>query len=129
MIPIPEGTSDERLRYVIERVIGRWVAGETYAAVLNTAATFQLTNLSAAWGSPPPAPLTVNNTFGVSYYFGERTIALEQIDGSWTNLPDPHRVYASAGDTFAETLFLQALGSWLVQSDIPSARLLRGILG
>lgn len=108
--PDPEGASDERPRYVIDRVIGRWVAGQTNAAVLNTASTFQLVNLSAAWGTPPPAPLTVNNLFGVSYALGERTIALEQIDGSWTNLPDPHRVYGGASDTFAETLFYKLWG-------------------
>ncbi len=88
----------------------RIVAGTTNAVVLNTATEFQIENLAAIAGTIPSAPLTVQNWFGVGYALGEYVVAIELANGDWTNEPYYGRVYATAGDTFPETLYYKLWG-------------------
>lgn len=88
----------------------RIVAGTTNAVVLNTAAEFQIENLAPIVGTAPTSPLTVQNWFGVGYALGEYVVAIELANGDWINEPYYGRVYATAGDTFPETLFYKLWG-------------------
>ena len=88
----------------------RIVRGTTNAVVLNTASEFQIENVVAIAGMAPTAPLTVKNAFGVGYALGEYVVAVELANGDWINEPYYGRIYATAGDTFPETLFYKLWG-------------------
>ncbi|MCI0333703.1 MAG: hypothetical protein L0228_10835 [Planctomycetes bacterium] len=88
----------------------RIVAGTTNAVVLNTASEFQIENLAAIVGTAPSAPLTIQNWFGVGYALGEYVVAIELANGQWVNEPYYGRVYATAGDTFPESLYYKLWG-------------------
>lgn len=95
----------------------RMIWGTTTTAVLNTATNFQISSLSSIVGTAPTAPLTVKNTFGVGYAFGEPVVAIELANGDWINQPYYGRVYATAGDTFPETLFYKLWGHGTFNSE------------
>jgi hypothetical protein len=100
--PDPEGTSDERPRFAIERVVGRMVRGTTTALVSAFAGDFQLTSLNPIFGDAPPDPLTVLQTFPVGYALGESVLVMETSAGTWINFPYYGRVLNDSADVLPE---------------------------
>jgi hypothetical protein len=89
---------DERSSVGGKRVRGTVVdPGEGF--VLTTDATFELTSLTEVYGgSPPTAPLTVEQTFGQGYVAGQLTEAIfNEASGLWENLPLPRKLGCHLG--------------------------------